>query len=236
MVNKVVLVFVAVIALTAMAVGAFVGMELGGPGTATPAGATATPTATATAGGGGTGGGTATATAGGGGTGGGTATATATATATPRPDIDREELRSAVVAEINERRGNRSVQRLSTDPTLMEMAQFHSDNMAAQGYLSNTADGFTTAERYEEFDLADRCRIADDSNTGTREDEELEVLGRVTVGEDGSTVEELATTAVDTWFSQTEPRRRLTYRNADQIGVGANVTDAGRAYLTVDLC
>lgn len=230
MVNKVVLVFVAVIALTAMAVGAFVGMELGGAGpvtdTPTPAGGTATPTATPA-------GGTATATAGGGG---GGATPTRTATATPAPDIDREELRSAVVAEVNERRSGRSLQRLSTDSTLAEMAQFHSDNMAAQGYLSNTADGYTTAERYEEFDLANRCRIADDSNTGTREDEELEVLGRVTVGEDGSTVDELATAAVDAWFNATEPRRRLTYQNADQIGVGANVTDAGRAYLTVDLC
>lgn len=236
MVNKVLLVFIVVIALTAMAVGAFVGMELGGSnagpvsptpattGTPTP-GSAGTPTPTATSGGGG---GTPTATV--------TPTATATPTATPAPDIDEAELETEILAELNARRDDRGLRDLSMGDTLREMARFHSANMARQGFLSHTAAGYTTAERYDEYDLGNQCKIADDSNTGTREDEALEVLGRVTVGQNGTTAPALADDIVARWFNRSESRTKLTYENAARLGVGANTTDTGRVYLTIDLC
>lgn len=233
--NKGVLVVVAVIALTGIAVGGFVAMELGGT-TEGPADGTATTTVTATDGGGTAGTATATPTADNGDTPTGTVTATSTGTATPAPEIDESALEAAVIERVNDRRTERGVGPLSTLDTLTSMARFHSDNMAAQGYLSHVAGGFTAAERYEEYELADRCRIADDSNTGVREDEELEVIGRVTVGENGTTEAALADAAVTTWFAQDEPRTRLTYQNAERVGVGVNVTDEGQAYLTVNLC
>lgn len=234
--NKGVVVVVGAIALTGIAIGGFVAMELGGTN-GVPADGTATGTPNPTDGPtSGTATGTATATASDTGTATASDTATPTATPTPRPEIDEAELEAAVLEAVNDRRAERGIDRLSTLDTLVAMARFHSDNMAAQGFLSHVAGGYTAAERYEEYGLADRCRIADDSNTGVREDEELEVIGRVTVGENGTTEEELADAAVTTWFAEEEPRRRLTYRNAERIGVGVNVTDEGRAYLTVNLC
>lgn len=231
--NKGVVVVVGVIALTGMAVGGFVALELGGT-TGTPAAGTAT--ATATDGTGTTGTGTATPTANGGGTPTGTDTATSDPTATPATEINETALEAAVLEAVNDRRSERGVEQLSTLETLTAMARFHSDNMAVQGYLSHVAAGYTAADRYEKYELDDRCRIADDSNTGVREDEELEVIGRVAVGENGTTEDALADAAVTAWFSEAEPRQRLTYQNAERVGVGVNVTDEGRAYLTVNLC
>jgi uncharacterized protein YkwD len=116
------------------------------------------------------------------------------------------------------------------------MARFHSDNMATQGYLSHAAAGYTAAERYEEYGLAGRCRLTDNNSTSIREDRELEVLGVVRVGPNGTNETQLATSVVETWFNESEPRQRLTYRDADQVGIGVTVTDAGRVFTTVNLC
>jgi uncharacterized protein YkwD len=214
-----------------MAVGAFVGMELGGSTaaapTTTPAG-TATPATPTPSAGPAAGTATATATA--------ASTPTATATPTPRPDIDAAAVEREVANAVNDRRADRDLQELVAIDQIREMARFHSENMAAQGYLSHAAAGYTAAERYEEYGLADRCRVADDSGTGIREDDELEVLGVVRVGPNGTNESQLAASAVETWFDDQEPRQRLTYRNADQVGVGVEVTDTGRVFLTVNLC
>lgn len=225
-------VVVAVIALTGVGVGAFVALEMGSTN-GVPGDGTATDTATD---GGTTGSATATSTVSDTATQTVSDTQTPTSTPTPEPDIDGTVLEAAVLEEVNDRRAERGIDRLSTLDTLTEMARFHSDNMAAQGYLSHVAAGYTAAERYEEYELDDRCRIADDSNTGVREDEEFEVIGRVAVGENGTTEEELADSAVTTWFAEEESQQRLTYQNADQVGIGVNVTDNGRVYLTVNLC
>ncbi|PSP58222.1 hypothetical protein BRC72_06400 [Halobacteriales archaeon QH_7_66_36] len=116
------------------------------------------------------------------------------------------------------------------------MTRFHSENTATQGYPSHAAGGYNTGDRYERFDLADRCRFPDDTGTGTRGDEAIEVYGRVTVGSDGTTADELAATIVSEWFDDSESETILTHENAGQLGVGTVVTDEGRVYVTVDLC
>ncbi|PSQ24208.1 hypothetical protein BRD04_01745 [Halobacteriales archaeon QS_9_67_17] len=178
----------------------------------------------------------------------GTTTATPTATPTPAPtptptatpmssqSIDRAAVETAVADRINAERRSRGQSELYRLDALREMARFHSENMATQGYPSHAAEGYNTAERYERFDLADRCRFPDDTGTGTREDDAIEVYERVTAGPDGTTADELAATIVSEWFDDSESETILTYENANQLGVGAAVTDEGRVYVTVDLC
>ena len=165
-------------------------------------------------------------------------TPTPTPTATPMPgaSIDRADVERAVVDRINAERRDRGNAELDRLDELREMARFHSDNMAEQGFPSHAAGGYSTGDRYERFGLADRCRFPDDTGTGTREDEAIEVYGRVTAGPDGTTAEQLAATAVAEWFDDSESETILTYENANQLGVGATIADDGRVYLTVDLC
>jgi uncharacterized protein YkwD len=132
------------------------------------------------------------------------------------------------------------------------MARNHSEAMAEQGFITHAAGGFSTADRYEAFGLADRCRIPDNSNSGIREGRALETINKKKFGQnytftsldrttDNRTVTignetVAARAAVDSWFATEEQRRKLLLREASVAGVGVVVTDRGGIYLTVDLC
>lgn len=246
MVNKVALGILAVIVLTAMAVGGLVGLQLNGDGpsteaTPTPA-TTPTPTPTPSPGSAGANG---TETGDGNGAG---ATATPPPTPTVSPaDLDPTLVEREVRAEINARRTDRGAGELAGESRLDEMALNHSGSMSELGYVTHDAGGFTTMDRYEAFGLADRCRIPDNSNTGIRKGEALETVGKKVVGQnytfasDGRTVsiDDEATAAravVDSWFATTDARRTLLLEEAGVAGVGVVVTERGGIYVTVDLC
>lgn len=256
MVNKVALGILAVIVLTAMTVGGLVGLQLGGgslggpgagtatpgAGTATPGGdATPTPTTAPTA--------TATPTP--------EPTPTRTATPTPEPtptpvptvaasEFNETRIELFVAAIINNEREERNRKTLDSHGPLDEMAVFHSDNMAGQGFVSHVAAGFTTAERYDRFELENRCKVTDDTNTGIRQDQELEtvaktVAGQVYTDDEGNRrinrdEQDVAVTVLREWFEEDESRRKLLLRNADEIGVGVVVEEDGDTWVTVDLC
>jgi uncharacterized protein YkwD len=245
MVNKVALGILAVIILTAMAVGGLVGLQLSGDepsdgATPTPA-TTPTPSPTPSSGSSGSDGA---------GSGGGTPTATPTPTPTPTvspADLDATRIEREVRAAINTRRTDRGMGTLADESRIDEMALNHSRAMAGQGYVAHDAAGFTTMDRYEAFGLADRCRIPDNSNTGIREGEALETVDKKIAGQnytfasDGRTVpidDEVTAgrAAVDTWFATSETRQKLLLEEASVAGVGVVVTERGGIYVTVDLC
>jgi uncharacterized protein YkwD len=244
MVNKVALGILAVIILTAMTVGGLVGLQLSGgdlsaDGTPTPAttptpsSPTPTPGADATGSGNGDD---------------GAATPTSTPTRETAPvDYDTAVVEQRVRAEINTRRSDHGMRELVGGESIDAMALNHSRSMARQGYITHDAGGFTTMDRYEAFDLASRCRIPDNSNTGIREGRALELIDKKVVGanytfaSDGRTVtigdeETAARAVVDTWFADTDTRRKLTLEEAGVAGIGVVVTERGGIYVTVDLC
>ena len=234
MANKAALIIIAVIAATAMGVGAFVGLELGGGA------GVASPTPTPTPDGGENGGATPTA----------TATATASPTPTPVPTVspsefNRTEIELAVQSRVNAEREERGHQRLRRFGVAVEMARFHSENMAEQGFVSHSADGLRTIDRYKRFEIHDRCRTEDDTGTGIREGDELETLAKVTAGRpvqvDGETryyrnETAVANAVVDRWLAEEAASRKLFLGPADEVGVGVVVTDDGGVYATLDLC
>jgi uncharacterized protein YkwD len=255
MVNKVALGILAVIVLTAMTVGGLVGLQLGGGSLGDGGGLgdgdpSTTPTATPTNGAGGsTSAATATATP--------TPEPTATATPTPEPtatpvptvapsEFNETRVELFVTAILNDEREERGIQTLDSHGPLDEMARFHSENMAGQGYVSHAAAGFTTAERYDRYELDNRCKVTDDSNTGIRDDEELETVAKTVAGQvykDGEgnhrinrDEQDVAVAVLQKWFDRTDDRRKLLLQNADEIGVGVVVDDDGDTWVTVDLC
>ena len=231
MAKKTALIIVGIIAATAMGVGAFVGSELGEPAAAP----TATPTAVA--GGGDAGGDT-------------TPTASPTVTASPTPTVapsefNRTRIEHEIQTRVNAERRDRGIGGLSRFEVAVEMARFHSENMAAQGYPTHAAGGFTTDDRYEKYDIHDRCKLVDDSESGLRDGEELETIDKTIVGrpfERDGTVHyyrnesAVAASIVDGWLDDPDARQKLLYKNARQVGVGVVVTDDGDSYTTLDLC
>lgn len=234
MVNKFTVLAVAIVAASALGVGAFVGSQLPGDGdavgseTPTPS---PTPTATATE--------AETAT-------GGTPTPTTTARPTVAAErFDRATIETEVLAAINAERRDRGLDALKPDDRLRPMARFHSENMAAQGYVSQAAAGYTTKERYEEYDQADRCKVANDGAGGIVTKRNLETVsstkaGRYIETDDGHRINrnesEVARDVVRGWFERDDSTETLALKNAVRAGVGVTVTDDGRAYVTVDLC
>jgi uncharacterized protein YkwD len=174
-----------------------------------------------------------------------TATGISTRTAAPTPvppsSFNETEIGLLVVDAINDRRVERGLWKLRPDEVLTRMAANHSRRMGEQRYVSHAAGGFTTEERYRRNGMYDACRIADDTNTGLRTGDAIETLAKVSAGErfanrTNTDEREVALDAVEGWFAEDTPRRKLTYENAGQLGVGVHVTGNNRAYLTVDLC
>lgn len=244
MVNKVALGILAVIILTAMTVGGLVGLQLSGNGALGDGTPTPTPTpapqspaeppeATDSAGGG---------------AGEGTPTPTATPTPSVSPaDLNRALIEEEVRAEINDERAERDMEPLELDEAVREMARNHSRTMGDLGYVSHSAGGLTTQERYKAFDLADRCRIPNNSNRGIETGQSLETLSTTSIGanytfeETNRTIRvenetQIARAVVDGWLTTDNERPKLFLEQATVAGVGVVVTDAGDVYVTNDLC
>lgn len=236
MASKAALLVVVLVAVAAMGVGALVGSELGGPSSS----ATPSPTTTAAGGPGGSGQTGA----------GGTPTASSSSTSSPRPTVapasfNRSAIEIAVHARVNEEREARGLQPLSRFDVAVEMARFHSENMAEQGFVAHAAGGYSTEERYKRYDIYDHCRLADDSQTGVREGRALEAVTRTVAGRsyerDGErryhrTESAVADAVVDRWLDDEEARKRLFFGNAEKVGIGVVVDDDGGTYSTLDLC
>jgi uncharacterized protein YkwD len=177
------------------------------------------------------------------------ATSTSAATVTPSPspesmspdEFDEGRIEQLVRAAVNDRRRARGLEPLRMDGRLREMAGNHSRRLDAQGYLSHAAGGDTTEERYRRNGLHDDCGVADDNETSIRTGDALETLAKVSAGSEfgGSYNRDERAVAVDAvsgWFDEADARRKLTYENAGRLGVGVHVGAGGRAYVTVDLC
>jgi uncharacterized protein YkwD len=239
----------------------------GEPETATPVEATdlptLAPTATGTAVGTGTGTGTATASA----TPTPTPTAyptlTPTATSTPTPTatpaltaipaeaFDEREIERLVGEYVNDRRASEGLDPLDNEgkgvDRLTEMARGHSVQMANVGEAIHRIDGVTSAERYRDHELYDRCRWSSpDGNTlRTADDNGLEAVGRTIAGEpyesNGSrqfngNESAVARAIVESWWETKTYPPRLTYPNADEIGVGVEITRRNDVFVTANVC
>ncbi|MDS0220770.1 CAP domain-containing protein [Haloarcula sp. S1AR25-5A] len=158
------------------------------------------------------------------------------------PPLDTDRLEGALVAAINDRRGdplaNDAVdETLSTETTtgqtLSAMAGNHSERMAAQRLASPIANGSDTRDRYAAAGLSDRCRLRHVENTYIRPVTDLELV--TSINPNGANATRTADAVADHWFDLSGPRDTLYMPNANHIGVGAATAD-GVVYITVNLC
>jgi hypothetical protein len=245
MVNKAALSVLGVIVLVSMGVGVLIGMQIGGGGAGTTGMSTPTP-----------GEGTAQ------GPGDGESNPRAQTTipggeietvqppeeeqTIPARRFERREINTEIKRLINQRRTNRDLSDLITDGQVTDkldtMARNHSVAMADEGRVSHNIDGNTSRDRYEAAGLYSPCQFESDPGTYVVDARynRLEVIGHVVAGRthDGEFIEneeEVAQAIVSDWFSGTS-RDRLLYQNANQIGIGVEVTQSGDVYVTGNLC
>ncbi|WP_436907389.1 CAP domain-containing protein [Halosimplex marinum] len=187
-----------------------------------------------------------------------TVTPTATPTATPAlteipaEAFDEREIERLVGEYVNDRRASEGLDPLDNEgkgvDRLTEMAREHSVQMANVGEAIHRIDGVTSAERYRDHELYDRCRWSSpDGNTlRTADDNALEAVGRTVAGDPDHRVNgsrqfngnesAVARAIVESWWETDTYRPRLTYPNADEIGVGVEITRRNDVFVTANVC
>ncbi|WP_277543579.1 CAP domain-containing protein [Haloarcula laminariae] len=157
--------------------------------------------------------------------------------------LNQSRLVTAIEAELNEDRSFNS--RYSTDTRtatqLSSMAEDHSQDMAEQQVLSHNVGNGTSQARYERNGLYDRCQFQVESYIQKADDNRLEVIGRVGLdnyagGGSDSLEERLADGLVSNWEATPRYNERISYENADTIGVGVASTSNDEVYATVNFC
>ncbi|WP_129113452.1 CAP domain-containing protein [Halegenticoccus tardaugens] len=143
----------------------------------------------------------------------GTRRSTARATA----DEYEREVERAVHRRVNRIRTNRGLDPLAYGERLADVAAYHSEDMADEGYFSHTSpDGETVGDRYEKFGLA--CRRWGEN-----------ILYNYAADESPT---EAARLSVDQWMQSSGHRRNILADFWTAEGIGAEVASDGRLYLT----
>lgn len=248
MANKTALGVLGVIVLVSMGVGILIGLQLGGPSGVGPVGAgpgdgggetgTATPIPTDRSE-----------------TDGDRTTEPPDERTTVAPRrFDGREVEQEVIRLLNERRTGDGFRRLEssgqTATGLTDMARSHSNAMADAGRVSHAVNGTNSVDRYRAAGLYESCQFeATDGNyvikADVPESNALEVLAETVAGRPydrygesafNANETEVAAALVEQMYATPAFERRLRYGNAEQIGVGVEITDDGTVYATGDIC
>jgi hypothetical protein len=164
----------------------------------------------------------------------------------PARRFEAKEISREIERLLNQRRTSRDLSELLTSGRvtgeLDALAHSHSVAMADDARVSHTIDGNSSRNRYESAELYGACQFKSDAGSYVVDARynRLElvshaVAGRVHDGEFLKTEEEVAQAIVSDWSSGTS-RDRVFYENANQVGVGVEVTQSGDVYVTGNLC
>jgi uncharacterized protein YkwD len=173
-------------------------------------------------------------------------TAEGTTAATPAPDetvdgANETRIERLVHEEINERRSQRGLSRLSYDTELAAIADGHSADMARRDYFAHVGpDGEDFADRYEAAGY--RCRVSTGDNRYTTGGENLaQSWWQRPIAADGGRVyydseRALADGIVDQWMNSTGHRENILTPYWDNEGIGVDITSEGKVYATQNFC
>lgn len=233
MVNKAVILVLAVIVFTSLAVGGLLGMQLaanqnvdadgGGDSTQTQTGdAEQTQQTTETP----------------------AETQTTVAPETDPTSFNETKVAVLVYEEINAERADQDISALRFENELTDMAMYHSTDMANKNYAAHESpSGETVEDRYRKYELYERCKILDDSKGYYHRG--AESIGRTTAGtyytvngEQRINADEqaVATAIVNRWVNTTSDAEYIGLDNARSVGVGVRITAEGKVYATAAYC
>jgi hypothetical protein len=171
---------------------------------------------------------------------------TPTSTVTPAPErsvLEAAALETAVLTEVNAARTEAGLTPLERRSDIDAAARFHADNLAAQGFIAASAGGYNATARHAAFEIEHRCKVLNNARDSIERGAEVEVSGAVrsdsthTVSGQAVTVSNethAAAVLVEGWLENgAEP---LRFSAGSKVGIGANVTDTGRAFVNVVVC
>lgn len=148
---------------------------------------------------------------------------------------------------LNQERASRGLQNVTRNPTLTNMGQRHSRDMALKDYFSHTEpDGDTIKDRYEKNGLIPQCHLpikgTDEYYAGAENIAQTSIHIDVEAAwASGGTyyvsnAKELAWAIFQMWMHSKGHREAMLVHSADEAGLGINITDQNRVYASLELC
>ncbi|WP_435067692.1 CAP domain-containing protein [Haloplanus sp. C73] len=178
------------------------------------------------------------------------ATATPTATATPDQNtagenLNRSEIEHYLRRYINEERTNRGLRKLDRDSDLIEIARYHSRDMARLGYFAHESPGGGTMEdRYEKFGY--QCRVSTGGDrylSGAENIAYTVAFSRVDSPTEGTvlltTEKEIARHLANNWMNSPPHKENILREPWENVGHGIYITQINgevRVYATQNFC
>jgi uncharacterized protein YkwD len=169
-----------------------------------------------------------------------TATAVETATATPAvgdeypgtPDLEAAE--AETLRRINRIRQQRDLQPLEQTDALSDMAQYHVNDQARNGYYSHTApDGETVGDRFDRF--APQCTGGAENSHKGEISHSYRIYGSQEVVST-RTVSGMSEYLVQGWMNSDGHRENMLDPRWSKAGIGISVTPDGTFYATINFC
>lgn len=174
-------------------------------------------------------------------------TATSSNSPTPTSSIrgyDQSTVREAFLSQLNEERSDRGLQQLSLSSELTAMGETHAANMAEHDYIGHEwPDGTTIQDRYRDRGLLPECRLpirGSNQYYPGAENAAGAYVNRRFHSSGGAyyvtSEAELGQALVDIWMNSPPHQRAMLVYSADEVGLGLNITESGKAYAALELC
>ena len=149
--------------------------------------------------------------------------------------LDRTKIEHLVHVKVNEERQSEGLNELSYDTDLVEIARYHSEDMAQNDYFAHTApDGEEMEDRYDSFNY--ECRVDVSGNqyaTGGENIFKQSYTGYT------FTNEELASETVEGWMNSPTHRENMLKDYWNKEGIGVYIEEDGSettVYVTQNFC
>nr|WP_321169372.1 CAP domain-containing protein [Halorubrum sp. CSM-61] len=149
--------------------------------------------------------------------------------ATEPGQLDEQKVERLVREDINERRAERELSRLSSSVSLQEQARLHSVDMVEHDELAHDLPGSTTDERL----AMANCNFGGENVAQSWYQKRVETSeGEVYIGDEETLAEELVTQ----WMNSPGHRENLLRQEWSQTGIGIELTEDDKVYATQKFC
>lgn len=147
-------------------------------------------------------------------------------------ELNETAVERTVATEVNEFRTREATGRVVYSSGLAEIARYHSEDMARQNYTGHVGpDGETVADRFERFDYD--CGSPSELILYTQYNQPFETADGTMRFTNES---QLATGIIELWLRSPPHREALLSESWASIGVGVQLTDENRVYVTLNAC
>jgi len=161
-----------------------------------------------------------------------------------KPEFDAKQIEYLVHELTNQERLNHGLSQLTFDSEIMQIARGHSLDMAEREYFAHeTPEGFTPTDRADQngyscqkiVGLLIYSGIAENIFQGHLFDSYYTINDEITSYE-WSTEEEIAKITVDGWMNSPGHRENILTEIFDREGIGVEITQDHKVYVTQNFC